>query len=189
MSHVARDQLGGAFPGVLAAAQTGAGWALERIWHSYAGTVTGYLRLQGVAEPEDLTSEVFLGAFRSLAGFAGDEAAFRSWLFTIAHRRVLDARRAASRRPPMADIDDQVLSGASDVDTEVLRRLATDRVRALCDQLVPDQRDVLLLRLVGGFTVEEVAAAVDKSPGAVKALQRRGLTALRKILDREGVPL
>ena len=51
------------------------------------------------------------------------------------------------------------------------------------------QRDVLVLRLVGGLTVDEVAAALDKSPGAVKALQRRALLALRKILEREGVPL
>ena len=184
------DRLGGAFDDVLTAAQTGAGWALERLWQSYAGSVTGYLGLQGVAEPEDLTSEVFLGAFRNIGAFAGNEAAFRSWLFTIAHRKVLDARRAAGRRQQPAQLDDVPAPAAGEpVDDAVLRRLATERVRALCQRLVPDQRDVLLLRLVGGFTVEEVAAAVDKSPGAVKALQRRGLLALRKILEREGVPL
>ncbi|MEX2253193.1 MAG: sigma-70 family RNA polymerase sigma factor [Thermoleophilaceae bacterium] len=176
---------------MLAAAQTGAGWALERFWRSYAGAVTGYLRLQGVAEPEDLTSEVFIGAFRSIGRFAGGEAAFRSWLFTIAHRKVIDARRAAGRRAAVTELDDAAAQpiSAARPDDEVLRQLATERVKALCERLVADQRDVLLLRLVGGFTVDEVAAAIDKSPRAVKALQRRGLVALRKILEREGVPL
>lgn len=187
---MSRDRLGDAFDAVLAAAQADAGWALERLWQTYAGVVAGYLRLQGATEPDDLTSEVFLGAFRSIGAFSGDEAAFRSWLFTIAHRRLLNTRRAAGRRPHHGPLDDD---GAALVepgpDGEVLRRLATERVRGLCARLVPDQRDVLLLRLVGGFTVDEVAATLSKTPGAVKALQRRGLIALQKILEREGVTL
>lgn len=185
-----RDRLGSVFDDVLAAARAGAGWAFERLWETYAGPVAGYLRLQGAAEPDDLTSEVFLGAFRSIGAFSGDEAAFRSWLFTIAHRRLLDARRAAGRRPQLTPLEDNPPAGAEpSPDDEVLRRLATERVRALCCRLVPDQRDVLLLRLVGGFTIEEVAATLGKSPGAVKALQRRGLLALGKVLHQEGVPV
>lgn len=185
------NRIGDAFDEVLSAAQVGAGWALERLWQSYAGAVTGYLRLQGVTEPEDLTSEAFIGAFRSIGRFHGDEAAFRSWLFTIAHRKVLDTRRAAGRRPAAGELDDAAAQpvSAAGPDDEVLRHLATERVKALCERLAADQRDVLLLRLVGGLTVEEVAISLDKSSGAVKALQRRGLLALRKILEREGVPL
>ncbi|MDP9019445.1 MAG: RNA polymerase sigma factor [Actinomycetota bacterium] len=184
------DRFGKGFDGVLAAAQEGAGWAFERLWQTFAPSVTGYLRLQGAAEPDDLASEVFLGAFQSLATFSGDEAAFRSWLFTIAHRRLVDARRRAARRPPPQPLAEGHDTGhAAAPEVEMMRRMAEERVRSLCRQLVPEQRDVLLLRLVGGFTVEEVAATLDKSPGATKALQRRGLVALRKILEREGVPL
>jgi RNA polymerase sigma factor (sigma-70 family) len=187
---MAGDRLGESFDSVLAAAQADAGWAFERLWHAYAGPVTGYLRLHGARDADDVASEVFLSAFRALDRFVGDESAFRSWLFTIAHRRLLDARRAAGRRPverPLEEVGaDRVEAGAG---PEVLRRLAEERVRAMCGRLVEDQRDVLLLRMVAGMTVEEVAHAVGKSPGAVKALQRRGLAALRKILEREGVPL
>jgi RNA polymerase sigma factor (sigma-70 family) len=185
------DRFGEGFDAVLAAAQAGAGWAFERLWRTFAPSVTGYLRLQGAAEPDDVANEVFLGAFRALSNFSGDEAAFRSWLFTIAHRRLLDARRRAARRPPPQSLqegDDHVGSAAAP-EVEVMRRMAEDRVRSLCTQLLPDQRDVLLLRLVGGFTVEEVAATLGKSAAAVKALQRRGLVALRSILEREGAPL
>ena len=182
------DQIGHGFDGVLCAAQTGAGWALERIWTAYAGRVQGYLRLHGADAPEDLTSEVFLGAFRSIEGFRGDEAAFRSWLFTIAHRRLLDSRRVVARRPIPAPLEHHEPPPAGSAEVEALRLEAEARVRTLCERLVPDQREVLLLRLVAGFTVDEVARTLDKTPGAVKALQRRGLAALRRIFSEEGVP-
>ncbi len=71
----------------------------------------GYLRVQGAREPEDLTSEVFLGAFRGLSGFSGDEDQFRSWVFTIAHRRLTDERRRVSHRPQLADPEPTTASG------------------------------------------------------------------------------
>ena len=189
VAHVA-VQLGEQFEQVLTAAQTGEGWAAERLWRTTAPAVAGYLRVQGAAESEDLTSEVFLSVFRNLGSFAGTEAQFRSWVFTIAHRRLTDERRRSGRRPALllgAEAGD-VRPGQS-AESEALQRLGAERVRLLCGQLVPDQRDVLLLRLVGGLTVDEVAGVVGKSEGAVKALQRRGLIALRKILASQGVPL
>lgn len=185
-----RSEFGDGFDGLLTAAQAGAGWAMERLWTALAPRVVGYLRMQGAQEPEDLTSEVFLSAFRGLGSFSGDEAGFRSWLFTIAHRRLLDERRRTARAPEVEALADTLENaGPSAPEADVLRRLASERVRTVCERLVPDQRDVLLLRLVGGFTVEEVAGMLDKSTGAVKALQRRGLAALRRIFEREGVPL
>jgi RNA polymerase sigma-70 factor (ECF subfamily) len=111
-------------------------------------------------------------------------------VFTIAHRRLTDERRRAGRRPRTTwELTPDEGGRGPSAEQEALRRLSGDRVRDLCDRLVPDQRDVLLLRLVGGLTVEEVAAALGKSEGAVKALQRRALIAARKVVDREGVPL
>lgn len=188
--HGVAERVGEQFDAVLAAAQGGAGWAAERIWSSLAPSVAGYLRVQGASEPDDLTSEVFLGVFRTLGSFAGNEEQFRSWVFTIAHRRLVDERRRSGRRPaPAWGVELDGGPPAVSAEQEALRRLSTERVQGLCEQLVPDQRDVLLLRLVGGLTVDEVGAALGKSPGAVKALQRRALVALRKILEREGVPL
>ena len=184
------EPVGAPFDHVLAAAQAGAGWAAERIWGSLAPAVAGYLRSQGAAEPDDLTSEVFLGVFRSLGSFSGSEEQLRSWVFTIAHRRLVDARRAAGRRPqPAWGVEPDDGRPGPSAEHEALQQLSAERVRDLCDLLVPDQRDVLLLRLVGGLTVEDVAAALGKSEGAVKALQRRALIALRKVVELEGVPL
>jgi RNA polymerase sigma factor (sigma-70 family) len=178
------------FDRVLDAARANAPWAYRRLYESLAGPVSGYLRGQGARDVEDLTSEVFLGVFRRLGTFEGDEAAFRSWVFTIAHRRLTDERRSRARRPEPASLDErpgEVVGG--DVEQEVLDRLGAEGVHRLLDRLSDDQRDVLLLRVVGDLTVDQVAEATGKRPGAVKALQRRGLNALRKIIADEGVPL
>ena len=60
-----------AFDDVLAAAQAGAAWAFEVLYRDLSPVVTGYLRLHGAAEPDDLASETFLGVFTGLAGFSG----------------------------------------------------------------------------------------------------------------------
>src|SRR5436190_17222995 len=88
MARSSSVRIGPAFDSVLAAAQGDAPWAYERLWRAYAAPIASYLRLQGAFDPEDLTSEVFLGAFRDLAGFHGTEDQFRGYLFTIAHRRL-----------------------------------------------------------------------------------------------------
>lgn len=184
------NSLGASFDGLLAAAQAGGGWALERLWKSVAPQVRGYLATQGVAEPDDMTSEVFINVFKALPSFTGNEAAFRSWLFTIAHRRIQDGRRMAARRPLSESFDSNVHStDTSGADHVALQQLATERVTALCAQLAPEQRDVLLLRLVAGFTIDEIAGVLGKSRGGTKALQRRGVLALQKIMSTEGVPL
>jgi RNA polymerase sigma-70 factor (ECF subfamily) len=76
-----------------------------------------------------------------------------------------------------------------DVESDVIARLAGERVRSLLDRISPDQREVLLLRIVADLSVEETASVVGKGYEAVKALQRRGLAALRReISGGQGVP-
>jgi RNA polymerase sigma-70 factor, ECF subfamily len=186
--------LGESFASLLAAARTGAPWAFERLWHALAPSVAGYLRLQGAIEPDDLTSEVFISVFTSLESFEGDEDCFRSWVFTIAHRRLIDDWRRRGRRPSLADGSgpsehQQAESAGGDVEEEALRRLSEQRVRRMCALLAPDQRDVLLLRMVAGMSLDQTAEALGKSTIAVKALQHRGVAALRRHLEREGVSL
>ena len=172
------------FDDVLAAAQAGGGWAFEVLYRGLAPTVTGYLRLHGAVEPDDLASEVFLGVFTGLAGFSGDEDALRAWVFTIAHRRLVDDWRRRSRRPQVAD-DDTALAGhvGGDVEDDVLVRVGTESVHRLCAGLPDDQRTVLLLRILADLTVEQVAQVMGRSVASVKALQRRGLRALRDRLE------
>jgi RNA polymerase sigma-70 factor (ECF subfamily) len=152
--------------------------------------VLGYLRARHAREPEDLTGEVFLQVVRDLPRFDGGEREFRAWVFVIAHHRLLDEGRRGARRPVDLEPDVPALaSEAEDVETQVIESTAADGVRRIIDRLPADQRDVLLLRVLGDLTVEQVAEAIGKSPGAVKALQRRGLATIKRTLAEESVPL
>ncbi|MGY1770400.1 RNA polymerase sigma factor [Blastococcus sp. SYSU D00813] len=180
--------VGPAFDDVLAAARTGAAWAFEVLYRDLAPAVTGYLRLHGALEPDDLASETFLAVFRGLDGFEGDEQGLRSWVFTIAHRRLADDWRRRGRRPQLAEGGDELVPDAAggDVEDDALLRLGTERVHELCAGLPADQRSVLLLRVLADLTVEQVAEVMGRSVGSVKALQRRGLRRLREELAPAG---
>ncbi|HVM00038.1 MAG TPA: RNA polymerase sigma factor [Egibacteraceae bacterium] len=173
---------------LVAAAQANAPWAFARLYRHFSAAVCGYLRAQGAEDPEGLTNEVFLGAFRRLGAFTGDGDGFRSWLFTIAHHRLVDDRRRRARTLATAPLDRSVDPRAGgDVEDDALARLAGGEAMALLDGLPPDQRAVLTLRVVADLSIAETAGILGKQPGAVKSLQHRALEALRRKLSHEGV--
>jgi RNA polymerase sigma-70 factor (ECF subfamily) len=171
---------------VLPAAQAGEAWALRRVYDELSPRVLGYLRARGAAEPEDLTSEVFLAVLPRLASVTGGAAGLRTFTFSVAHARLVDDLRARARKAPAGEyLPEDDPRPAASAEEEGIAGLQTRRVRALLASLVPDQRDVRVLRILGDLTVEQVARAVGKSEGAVKQLQRRGLLTLRKRLEAE----
>jgi RNA polymerase sigma-70 factor (ECF subfamily) len=170
-----------AFADVQRAALAREPWACRWLYESYAGRVFGYLRAQGAIEPEDLTSEVFLRVFDRLPQFEGDEAGFRSWLFTIAHRVLIDDVRRRQRRPRTTALEQTIDSyTAGDVEREALANVGAEWADHLLESLPPDQRAVVALRVTADLSLEQVAQILDKRVGAVKSLQHRALAALRR---------
>jgi RNA polymerase sigma-70 factor (ECF subfamily) len=169
---------------VLDAARGGDEQAWARIYRELAPPVLGYLRSSGAPEPEDTASEVFLQVARDLPRFSGDERQFRGWVFTIAHHRLIDARRRSARRPaePVAEVPEPQPAASDAAAEEAMARISAESVHRVLAALSSDQRAVLLLRVLGDMSVEDVARAVGKRPGAVKALQRRGLAAVKREL-------
>jgi RNA polymerase sigma-70 factor (ECF subfamily) len=129
-----------------------------------------------------LTGEVFLQVVKGIGGFEGNEQQFRSWVFVVAHHRMLDDRRLRARRPsePLALETLEIHAATDNVEGEALNQLSISEIRRQLQALSGDQRDVLLLRIVGGLNLEETAAATGKRVSAVKALQRRGIAAIRR---------
>lgn len=165
----------------LAGAQGGAPWACGALWADYAPPVAAFLRARGSRDADDLTSEVFLAVFNQLRDFTGDEQQFRSFVFSIAYRRLTDELRRRSRRGETVvwspETDPRLTPSAEEVAQSHL-----DEASALnlLDRLPDDQRHVMVLRIVADLTIEQIATTLGTRPGAVKALQRRALESLRK---------
>ena len=146
--------------------------------------VAGYLRAHRCPDVEDVTSEVFLAAFRGISRFEGDSAALRAWLFSLAHRRRVDAIRRAVRSPQVVDagLGDDPRSEPSAEDSALAHN---GGALALLHRLTEDQREVLALRVVADLSLEDTAVALGRSVGAVKSLQHRALEALRQLVDED----
>lgn len=172
---------------VVQAAQDGSIVAFERLYRLLSPTVASYLRWNGVPDVESTTNQVMAQVHRNLGRFRGDGAAFRSWVFTIAHHRMVDERRATSRRPTVADGEIQETAVIGDAELDAMDVLGDHQLQALLDQLSPDQREVVLLRVVADLSIDDVAAALGKRTGAVKSLQHRALATLRRHLEREQI--
>jgi RNA polymerase sigma factor (sigma-70 family) len=181
--------LGTQFPSVLAGAKTGEPWALEALYRDMQPRLLRYLNSQEPQAAEDLASETWIGLAVSVPWFEGDEDAFRAFLFTVAHRRVLDHRRKEySRRTAATDQETlEGLSPASDGERTALDQVGTGWALEQIATLPPDQAEVVLLRVIGDLSVDEVASIVGKRPGAVRSLQLRALRRLAKQLTEEAV--
>ena len=177
------------FDSVLEAAKSGAEWAWAALYRDLAGPVTGYLASRGAPEPEDTASEVFLNVARGILRFSGDEASFRSWVFVIAHRQLIDDRRARRRRPVVTELTPGLEGEGGNSEGEAIEHLVTEELRIAFEELTEDQRDVLALRMIGGLTSQQTAEVMGKRIGAIKALQRRAVVALQKKHRLEDVPL
>lgn len=168
------------FTELLASAQNGEEEAWRVLYRSTAPQVRGYLIARGVRDVDDTLGEAFLHAARSIERFSGDERAFKAWLFAIARNRAIDAGRRKQRRVSEVTAEDPPDPPVGDVETEALANLVTGDLLNLLDALPAGQRDVLLLRIIGDLTIDEVARVLRKTPGSIKALQRRGLRRLKR---------
>jgi RNA polymerase sigma-70 factor, ECF subfamily len=174
----------------LAAAQRGGSDGFADLYRTFQPALLRHLRVVAPGDAEDIAAETWVSVMNDLRTFEGTEPAFRAWLFTIARHRLIDARRAGARRPsvPVADFPpdaQQMASGATvDPADEVLDRLRSDDVVALVRTLPPDQAEAVSLRVLAGLSVADVAAHMERSPGAVRVLSHRGLRALGASLSR-----
>jgi RNA polymerase sigma-70 factor (ECF subfamily) len=169
---------------VVAAASRGERWALTELFRAYQPGLVRFLRGQERAAADDLAGEVWMAVAHRLGEFVGDERAFRCWLFTIARNRLADYRRRAARRRtaplPADEIEPYLESGrsADPADVVVGDMAAQEAIDQLVGELPPAQAEVVLLRVVGGFDVAEVASITGRSAGAVRVLQCRALKRL-----------
>jgi RNA polymerase sigma-70 factor, ECF subfamily len=166
-------------------AQRGDRQAFSDIYACYSPKVYAYvLRHVGgeVEVAQDITSDVFLKAMEHLESYRLRDVPFSSWLYRIAHNRVVDHYRRMPKLQPVTLEDDGPLAKkAVSLDASLIlnRKVLRDAI----ELLTPEQRSVIVLRLLQNRTVAETAVAIGRSEDAVKQLQRRGLAALERILQ------
>lgn len=172
MQHIEQDD-------VVAAAK-GDRQAFGRLYDVYVRDIYQfvYYKTHHVETAQDLTSQTFMKALRSIATFDGSRASFRTWLYTIARRSVIDHYR---RNKPTSDIED-AFDLASDVDIERDAHLAhlMQSVQPLLASLTSEQREIVLLRLWQGKSYAEIAEIIGKSEGACKVMFSRTMRLLQK---------
>lgn len=191
--HVRGEPVDGAFvnpadfPTVLAGAKGGAPEAWSRLYEALSGPLFAYARARGAADPADVVGDVFLEIAGRISTFEGSWGAFRGWTFLVASHRVIDDHRRRHRRPEDASAVVPDLPSAESTEVSFEREQLAQEALALLEQLSPDQREVLFLRIFGELSIDEVAQVTGRSVTGVKALQRRGLGALRRKVSPEAV--
>ena len=169
----------------ITAARQGDSDALGLVWRAHQPLVLRYLRGRGAQDAADIASQVWIDAARNLHRFQGDAIDFRRWLFTIARRRLVDARRHAARHDAetVHTVVDKAAAPGADVVFD--QRDALTRALTLVKRLPDPMRDAVLLRFVADLSVEDAAAVMGVRAGHVRVLTHRGLARLERLLADE----
>ena len=137
------------------------------------------IALRMVGDPDDaadMTQETFIKAYRALSGFRGDSK-FSSWLYRIASNVCLDFLRSRSRHPQVSlstvDEDDRATFELPDMrqnpEEQLMKKLSMEAVRRGLEQLPEQQRQILVLRELGGLSYAELAQTLGLEEGTVKS--------------------
>lgn len=160
--------------------------ALAEIYDHYSPGLFRYAyRLLGDAQQaEDCVAETFSRFLRALRSGGGPQDHLQAYLYRVAHNWVTDTYRR--QPPPTVELpEDLPAEDENHPHGAVEQGQEQAAVRAGLRLLTDEQRQVVVLRFLEGWSIEDVAATLQKPPGAIKALQHRALEALRKILVKK----
>src|SRR5215510_1448497 len=131
---------------------------------------------------DELVQDTFVRAFNSLDGFRG-ESSFRTWLFTIERRLLVDRRRSETRRRDRVEIQEDDASTEYDALDGVVAGETERRMRQAMSRLSPTQREVFTLRVAEGLSYKEIAAAVGTTEGAARVHYHNAMRTVKEFLD------
>ena len=162
--------------------------ALGELYERYESKIYSYIyrRTGSPALAEDLTGQVFLKMLEAIRAQKSWHSSFSGWLYRIAHNLVIDYYRRRDRRQYVSIDDAPILKAEKDDPVEAAEMSHdADRLRSAIHRLTADQAEVISLRFLEGYSITEVAAMMEKTEGAIKALQYRAVATLRGLLERE----
>ncbi|MCB0893898.1 MAG: sigma-70 family RNA polymerase sigma factor [Nocardioides sp.] len=163
--------------------------AFGMLYDHYQPSVYRFLfyRTRSSTLAEDLTSETFFRALRSMNNFRWQGKDFGAWLMTIARNLATDHFKAGRTRLELTTEDMALHDDATDgPESAVLAGLTNEILLQALTELPPEQRDCLVMRFLQGMSIAETAEVLGRSDGAVKQLQLRGVRNLAKLMP-EGI--
>jgi RNA polymerase sigma-70 factor, ECF subfamily len=163
--------------------------AFGLLYDHYQGSVYRFLfyRTRSTQLAEDLTSETFFRALRSMNSFRWQGKDFGAWLMTIARNLCTDHFKAGRTRLEQTTEDMSALDDTTEgPESAVLASLTNELLMKALAEIPDEQRDCLIMRFLQGLSIAETAAVLGRSDGAVKQLQLRGVRNLAKLMP-EGV--
>ncbi|HEY9225547.1 MAG TPA: sigma-70 family RNA polymerase sigma factor [Gemmatimonadaceae bacterium] len=131
---------------------------------------------------DELVQDTFVRAFNSLDGFRGDSS-FRTWLFTIQRRLLLDRRRAEKRRKDRDELHEDDAATGYDALDSVVADETQKQLHEAVKRLSPTQREVFTLRITEGMSYKEIAEAVGTTEGAARVHYHNAMRAVKEFLD------
>jgi len=163
------------------------GWLYERYFDRIYAYI--YLKLGDPTEAEDVSEQVFLKMIESIGSFQWQGSTFASWLYRIAHNQIVDTLRRQTRRPqvPLEPISDTLPSAELDDPHRLAEQSDLHKdLREAISGLTDLQAQVILLKFGSGLSNAAVASILDRTEGAVKALQYSALQNLQKKMMLKG---
>ena len=178
---------------VLTAARAGREWAATHLYRQYHPRLIRYLRSQEPRAADDIASETWIGVIRGLQSFHGEAPQFRTWLFSIARRQLAEFRRTAIKKYA-TPTDNETLTAMESgelIDNSIVEEISgQEAVQIIKDYLNHDQSEIIILRVLGDFTADQVADLMGRTPEWVRINQYRGLQKLAEIMKQKiGVTL
>ncbi len=160
--------------------------AFETLYHRHRDMLYRFLvrQVRSPALADDLFQDIWQRVIAARAGWRPD-ALFTTWLYRIAHNRLVDHWRAASHRPPPPEDADARTARIVDPDGPERQATAFDERRRLhqaLEALPAEQREVVLLRLEHELTLEEIGAITGAGRETVKSRLRYAMDKLRAML-------
>lgn len=162
--------------------------ALAEVFDAYYPRLYRYIyqHTRHQATAEDLAAEVFTRLLERLAAGRGPRRHLQGWLYRVAHNLVVDESRRRVHRDHEA-FEEWMAAGGQDVEGDVAQALAWQQAHGALAELTAQQRAVIVLKFLEGWSNKEVARVLETSVGAVKSLQHRGLAAMRRALEGAGL--
>ncbi|QBD76247.1 sigma-70 family RNA polymerase sigma factor [Ktedonosporobacter rubrisoli] len=153
----------------------------ESIYAQYHMRVYSYFRahLKNEEDAADLTQQVFFQVWMHLSGYQAGRGSFATWLFSIAHHRLIDFLRALRPSASWETLSDIAIVGLNPEEI-VIATESIERVRQLLDRLSRQERELLALRFAARLTIPEIALIIGKSEEATKKQLARLLRRLHK---------